>query len=234
MSECKIPWILERGHEAKAIELLSAYFGPDGKRTAYTGSHFETLGGAWDEGPADLITAGDLIAVSALSVDIPAAASIKILGTEADRITALLKQISRDLELPDASDEIVDAGAPAELWSLLRELPGMGPTTTSKLLARKRPRLVPIYDSVVASVYGIPDSRGYWRAMRTLVKTDNLWQRADQLRVRAGLSPLITPLRVIDIVVWMHGKTNVDRGALTSLTSSSKGANNGGRDSADQ
>ena len=110
----------------------------------------------------------------------------------------------------------------------------MGPTTTSKLLARKRPRLVPIYDSVVASVYGIPDSRGYWRAMRTLVKTDNLWQRADQLRVRAGLSPLITPLRVIDIVVWMHGKTNVDRGGLTSLTSSSKGANNGGRDRADQ
>jgi len=123
--------------------LLLDYFGPRGKRTAYTGAHFETLGGPWDQVQSDEITAADLLAVTTLSVEIPAAASIRILGDDAGKIRDLLAAIPTDCDLPEASDELVDAGAPAELWSLLRDLPGMGPTMMSKLIARKRPRLAP-------------------------------------------------------------------------------------------
>lgn len=47
---------------------------------------------------------------------------------------------------------------PASLvWQLeqaLRTVPSVGRTTASKLIARKRPRLYPIYDAVVGNVLG--------------------------------------------------------------------------------
>lgn len=201
-----VPEILRARSEDVAEALLREYFGPEGTRTAYSGAHFETLGGRWDELPPDEITASDLLAVSTLSVDVPASATIRILGPEVATISRLLRSIPADTDLPDAPDNLVDGGAAADLWALLRAMPGMGPTTTSKLLARKRPRLVPIYDSVVATVFGARNSGGYWRAMRDLVHTDGIWQRAEQLRTRAAIDPVVTPLRVIDVVVWMHGR----------------------------
>jgi hypothetical protein len=204
MSVLRIPRVLEREHTDEAVQLLRAYFGPDGQRSAYTGAYFETLGSPWTESPNAIMTA-DIVAVSALSVDVPPRASIAILDTDATRISELLADIP-NIALVAAPEALVDGGAPADLWKLLREMPGIGPTTASKLLARKRPLLAPIFDSVVAAQYGIEDSRGYWRAMRELVRTDQLWERADALRVAADVSALVSPLRVIDIVVWMHGK----------------------------
>ena len=49
----------------------------------------------------------------------------------------------------------------------------MGPMRTSKLLARKRPRLVPIYDSVVKKEFQLKDSRGFWAGLRDALREND-------------------------------------------------------------
>lgn len=205
LPELKIPPVLGPGREVEAVELLTTYFG-----SPYTGAAFEDLGRPWNTPETlDVIDATDIVAVSTLSVDVPARAAIAILGELAPQISALLRDIPAERDLVDADDDLIDAGsATVRLWNLLRELPGMGPTKTSKLIARKRPRLVPIYDSVVKKELGLEDARGFWQAMRAALLADEraLAHRAADLRAAANLSELVTDLRVVDVVIWMTGK----------------------------
>ncbi|OBH19502.1 DUF6308 family protein [Mycolicibacter sinensis] len=207
----RIPAVLDERSTDDAVKLLQDY------RNHYTGWHFETLGHPWNA-PATIntVTAADLLALNTLSVQGSARASIEILGTGlAQEFTELLKQISPDLDLVDATDADIGNDSPANrLWQLCRpdgtsRWGHFGPVTTSKLLARKRPRLVPIYDSVVRDQYGLPDSRGLWSGMRAALQADDrrLHRHAEMLRRRADLPDTVTPLRVIDIVVWMQGQT---------------------------
>jgi hypothetical protein len=84
----------------------------------------------------------------------------------------------------------------------------MGRTTTSKLMARKRPRLIPIFDTVVARELGLNGAVGYWRGMREGLASQDGARHAwlKHLGEAAGVGPTVTPLRVLDVVVWMHGK----------------------------
>ena len=52
----------------------------------------------------------------------------------------------------------------------LRELPGVGATKASKLVARKRPRLRPIWDSVVTIVTGAVEQQ--WELVRLTLRDD--------------------------------------------------------------
>lgn len=214
-SALRMPTVLDEEFTDEAVELLRKY-------QEYSGWHFETLGHAWND-PATIntVTAADLLALNMLSVRGSAWASIEILGTDlAQEFTVLLEQISPDLDLVDATDADLGKDSPGDrLWKLCRRRPNtattprwkhFGPVTTSKLLARKRPRLVPIYDSVVGAQYGLNDSRGLWFRMREALLADDrrLHNHAIRLHGRADLPETVTPLRVIDIVVWMHGKAS--------------------------
>ncbi|RHA38614.1 hypothetical protein D1825_13760 [Cellulomonas rhizosphaerae] len=205
-----LPPVLGPGREVEAVGLLTTYF-----ETPYTGASFEDLGRPWSTPETlDRVDAVDIVAVSTLSVDVPAKASIAILGELAPEIRALLSDIPAERDLVDADDDLIGPGsATVRLWNLLRELPGMGPTKASKLIARKRPRLVPIYDSVVKKEFGLKDARGYWHAMRGALRADDraLAHRATELRAAAGLSELVTDLRVVDVVTWMSGTTSTTR-----------------------
>ncbi|MCV7383916.1 DUF6308 family protein [Mycolicibacter longobardus] len=207
----RMPSVLQEEFADQAVELLRQY-------QRYSGWHFETLGHPWND-PATIntVTAADLLALNTLSVQGSAWASIEILDTDLGREFAeLLKQISPNLDLVDATDADLGEGSPADrLWKLCRpngtaRWKHFGPVTTSKLLARKRPRLVPIYDSVVGDQYGLKDSRGLWFGMREALLADNrrLHNHAVRLHRAAGLPETVTPLRVIDIVVWMYGKAS--------------------------
>lgn len=218
------PEVLDAHHVAEAAELVRRYYEPIGDNTTpRTGTRFDGWAGGGDRPDnADRITADDLVAVSFLSVDIKGRAAIGLLDKHADEISDLLRQIPVDLDLWDADiDRLDDPSKPEyQLWNLIRGHKygkwGIGPTRASKIIARKRPRLIPIYDSVVHPLMGLKDSAGYWAAWQiALTDGSGLPERLEAIRREANASDTIealqhiSALRVMDIVLWMHG---IDRG----------------------
>lgn len=67
------------------------------------------------------------------------------------------------------TDRWSDDWAGWRLWQTLVALPDIGATKASKLYARKRPRLQPIYDSVVAKVLG---TNNLWEPLREELQRD--------------------------------------------------------------
>jgi hypothetical protein len=200
------------GEPARAAHLLGRYFmgqRDDGRAPLYTGSMFERLGGGGDRPQvANLFTAEDIVAVTMLSVNVPSRASLQILGADSARLSAVLADIPTDMDLIDAGDEhIADGSAAAYLWSNLHSYSGVGYVIAGKLLARKRPRLVPVLDSVVLRVLGHPGV-DYWRDLREQLRANEGWlnDRLKEIRARAGLDDLVSVIRVLDVLVWMTGK----------------------------
>ncbi|WP_127360471.1 DUF6308 family protein [Actinacidiphila soli] len=213
MTLIDIPDIFEE--DGVAAGLLARYFGTlpaDG--SPFTGAFFERLGGGGDRlATRDLFTAEDLVAVSMLSVDVPAPAALEILQTRALELSDLLRLIPTDTDLVDVPDDTINDGWPAtKLWNVLNALPGVGWVTAGKLLARKRPRLVPVYDTVVKSTLQL--TGGFWEPLRCTLRADgqHLHERLLKIRAESGIGDDISPLRVFDIVVWMHGKGYVPPG----------------------
>ncbi len=214
-----MPEILQEESMGAARHLVQRYFGLTDKSVRHVGASFETIGGRWDN-PATInqVTSSDLIALSTLSVDVDGVGAIALLESElSSTVGELLAKIPPDLSLVDAdAPAMLGESSPAsELWWVLRDIDGFGQTRTSKLLARKRPRLIPIYDSVVSAELGLKSSLHHWDLMRDLVTQDGcaLWERAERIRSDVGLDDTVTPLRVIDIILWRHGK---DAGRVTS------------------
>jgi hypothetical protein len=213
-----IPDILDEDHIDTAAKLLGTYY----RRTtagvpAYTGSMYNCWGGGGDTSrDANRVTSDDLIAVSFLSGDIPGEAAFGILETQAALISDLLAQIPADLDMADVQadefDKVLGEASPAlQLWHVLRGRGtgrwGMGETRTSKLMARKRPRLVPVYDSVVGRLMSLDlGSAGQWKRWHTaLTDGTGLPQRLQEVRRIARITDPIADLRVMDIVLWMYG-----------------------------
>ncbi len=107
-------------------------------------------------------------------------------------------------------------GSPADqLWHKLDQIHGIGWVTAGKLLARKRPRLIPVYDNVVRDVVGKPDS--FWLGLRAALRADGrgLQERLVRMRTQAEVGDDISAIRVFDVVAWMSGK-GLPREAETS------------------
>ncbi len=136
---------------------VSNYFDRSaGPHAGFTGAWFEHLGRELER-PDDRVTAHDLLAVQTLGVRVPAAAAIALLDTSlGDELGELLAQVPRDLDLADeaAADATASASAASQAWQLLRHRAKIGRVTTAKLLARQRPRLLPVWDSVVDCAVG--------------------------------------------------------------------------------
>ncbi|MEV7571513.1 DUF6308 family protein [Pseudarthrobacter sp. NPDC089323] len=199
-----------------ARSYLERYFGlGDWVGKEYTGAHFDTVG----TNAPNAITADDLLAVACLSKHVPARAALGILGENSREIGALLGYIPPVLSLEDIPfekhDQYFGDGTPSlRLWRLLRRDKstrwGIGATTASKLMARKRPGLIPIYDSVVSGLTGFDNSDGTWRAWHHAFATDDeLGERLKSLRMAVGLHG-ISLLRVLDVVLWMHGSQGTE------------------------
>ncbi len=168
--------------------------------------------------------AADLIAVSCLSVQVPAQAAIRLLQREERKISLLLASMpSPDEPLWKIDESRLESGdsAASQLWRLLRSgKDGLGPTTTSKLMARKRPSSIPVYDSVVGRVVGLTDSRGHWATTRALMNMESdgapLHSRLAHTIEETGLDQeIVTPLRAFDVIVWYAH--NLSSGTRTAL-----------------
>ncbi|MFC7361310.1 DUF6308 family protein [Nocardioides astragali] len=203
----RLPQLLQSSDDSGAVSALQRYYslGEYSDSDPFTGARFDdwdsTLSRSED---VNRFTADDLVAVSLLSVYVPPAAAIELLDTGAAKFSRLLRELGGDRDLVEETQAWSDAWAGWRLWSELTALPGVGATTASKLLARKRPRLRPIYDSVVATVI---DSQDIWAPLRkTLNELDDLHPRLLRLREQAGLTDAVSALRVFDVVAWMEGK----------------------------
>jgi hypothetical protein len=192
------------------LDLAAAYLRDYTAR--WDGAHFECFG----VNEPNRITADDLIAVSMLTVFVPARAAREILDDDADKISKLLAAISPDVALTDprGSELVADHSEAAKLWKLLRK-PNIGPTIASKLMARKRPALIPVQDSVVRAAVGWTRGSNFWTGMRDLLLTGDdgaVLGRLRRIRAAAGIADRYTDLRTFDVVVWMayHDNTATD------------------------
>jgi len=206
----------ERLHEIlwadDAIDRLNAYLTGD----AYAGRRFETYG-AFRMDPFN-ITGDDLVAVTTLSIEIKlnttsgiSPASALVLEDQSATINALLTRLPVHAKLHELTESEMTAlllgpDSPGMvLWEVLFEtLTGAGTqkkVSTSKLLARKRPNLIPVFDRRNAKLLG-GGEKWWWSWWDALSRIPNDVQRLRDLRAQAGALHL-SLLRVADIVVWM-------------------------------
>lgn len=198
----------------KATDHVIEYYRPNFRfGLPRTGASFDHWVGGGDRPEVrNRFTADDLVAVSFLSVEIPAVAAISLLRDDAESVEELLSAIPADLKMADLDEagyeEHLGMESPAQkLWELVtrkdEEKWGIGSTKASKLLARKRPHLIPIVDNLVFDI--VPPS-SYWRGWHeALTDGSGLTERLEAVVADAGIAdrgykPSV--LRIMDIVLW--------------------------------
>jgi len=183
--------------------------GKGGSRTRVLPSN-DWAGGGDREVTANEIVAEDLVAVTMLSVQVPPRAALSILTDQREQISGLLSQIPTDLSLVDVPvEDITPDWPPWQLSRLLRRHTAVGPVISSKILARKRPHLLPVFDDIVRVQYQLVDDTGFWVAMANALNANDraLHHRLRVIRHRAAV-PDISLLRVLDIATWVTGGGN--------------------------
>lgn len=206
MSDLLLPEPLREHDDAACVSYLRTYFAPDAAADRYSGAYFERLGSAGND--PDRFTPIDLVAVTMLGIVVPPHAAVAILGKDADTLAGMLADIPADLDLVDADDEHLVEQSPADrLWQRLRSYRGIDWVIAGKLIARKRPRLIPVYDSIVRAAVGAP-SPSFWIALRDGLRTGTLrlHDRLLALRSEARIGEDISAIRVFDVIAWMHGR----------------------------
>jgi hypothetical protein len=199
--------ILDVLADPRSVPDLRRYFLAVGD-AAFTGGQFERLGGGGSRPEAaDTITAKDLIAVELLSVRVSPRRALDLLqGQLGRRLAAELAQIPVDVELgaAEACSLIIEGGHADNAWRMLRGSDDIGWVIAGKLLARKRPKLVPVYDEVVACAFGT--GAGFWKWLHVKLGEEDgiLAQCLRSVHEEAGLPAEVSRLRVLDVVFWMR------------------------------
>ncbi|MGI5951955.1 MAG: DUF6308 family protein [Brooklawnia sp.] len=217
---------LQEGNEDQAAKVLQFYYGKlDYLPLSKSGNNGFT-GGQWDDfDPSGTracsqyeFTSEDLLSSSLLSTAIGNWAVHDILVRRKDKFNEVLEGLAKYahvdfVDLTGVDERSFPEGW--ELWRLLRTIPRVGPTRSSKLMARKFPWLFPIYDSVIKRAV-LGGSGNYWVPLHEeLRKNDRkLHKRLLDIRGRAQLDSEISPLRVFDVLAWMDG-TGKSRLVLT-------------------
>jgi hypothetical protein len=197
-----------------AVELVARYYSGEAKYgLPRSGSHFDHWGGGGDRQEIrNELTSDDFLAVSFLYVNVPPEAAIALLGEQKHDVDALLREIPHDKHLSDLSKQEFEEymgpeSSAQQLWDLLTRKHlykwDIGATIASKILARKRPKLIPITDKLVGDLVGRQGD--YWLQWYTaLTDGSNLKGRLNTIKKEAGIEQDPTPLRVLDVILWMH------------------------------
>ncbi|MGO4443088.1 DUF6308 family protein [Mycobacterium sp. 2YAF39] len=177
---------------------LRRYFGGQGK-DRFAGRWFDEFAAV---GEPNRFVASDVLAVEALSVEVPPEAASILLITEADQFNSLLRQIPRDQDLWEVSRlTVMDGGPAADLHDLLRrKLPKVDWVTAGKLMAAKRPKLVPILDNKVKDFIRPPDGL-FWVKLHD--ELSDASRRAAIIDACQSAPPHVSLLRRIDVALWM-------------------------------
>lgn len=202
--------------DALAAVPFEAYYDVAG---GYAGA---TFAGASGNLPGD-VTAGDLFAVTLLSVDVTPPAARRMLdeGKHRDRVLTALRAVPNDVPLAQAGAQDLEVA-----WALYvavkdalanprakRSDPWV---TAAKVAARKRPRLLPVRDNEVRRVLRLEsyrDGRLEILTIRALVADPVVASAIDtalaRARVAAQARDLVCvfddePLRLLDVALWWY------------------------------
>ncbi|WP_244427462.1 DUF6308 family protein [Gordonia amarae] len=221
----QIPHALQSDDPTRAKNVLQAYFGDPYLHDGFTGASFDS----WDslgtrDADANVFTADDLIAVTLLSVNAGPRAAQALLRDRRAEFSPLLAEIGPDRDLADEPGPITPAWPAWRLENQLLTVHGIGLTIASKLIARKRPRLYPIWDTVVVDVLGTRGKHlaSIHEALRT---TPALRRRISKARKEAHLPEDISELRILDVLAWMQGargQTGLPEGSCRDAAKTSK------------
>jgi hypothetical protein len=174
--------------------LVADYFDPAGP---FAGATFDLF----QPGPPDRVTAADLLAVTFLDVMVKPEAVRLILGDDADLISRHLTHVTIGVDIWDASHAHLASALAA--WDHFDSYHGIGDVIAGKLLARKRPRLVPVIDSVTRKVLRLPPGRA-WTGLRAALSDLYRRERVEELRP-ITVPAEVSTLRVLDACAWMRG-----------------------------
>lgn len=172
-------------------ELVCWYFDP---ASNFAGLTFDSLG----NNPPNEVTSDDLLAVTLLAVRWEPSAVRMMLGSQARQIAELLREIDTETTLW-AEQGGRDLCKAERLWDVIDALKGAGDTLTSKLLARKRPLLVPITDRIIINAVGHPGKT--WVTLRYCFQQESFRQAVESLR--SPLTEDVGLLRIFDVAIWM-------------------------------
>ena len=149
-----------------------------------------------------------------------------LIGAEVDRgrfelLREMLPALAGIAALPAVSLELADDSVVeqvADLFAVLDQAPyagkGVRGTIISKVLHRKRPDLVPLYDSRIFESYTAPggierSAHRSWREFMSLLclqMRDDLQAQANAFDELVGVAgdagALLTRLRILDILIW--------------------------------
>lgn len=152
-------------------------------------------------GPKDRFAPTDVFAAQALSVTIPTEAVRTLLYEDADTFNTALRALPpEDFGNADRS-AFESEGAAMRLFGLLDALPGVGTTKATKLMAAKRPDLIPIQDAFVQEELMVPRGK-FWLPMHAQLSDESLRDFIADLTEAAPDG--VSLLRRIDVSVWMH------------------------------
>lgn len=142
-----------------------------------------------------------------LGVQVNGAAAIELLETRSELLGDTLSLVPQ-VPIHDVKWSVLGPGSPADtLWHQLHDILGLGPTLVGKLLARKRPHLVPVFDERVHRRMGKPDQ--WWKFHWTWWDSEEHVARVADLRAAVGGLDDISLLRIWDVVVWSYDRALV-------------------------
>lgn len=141
-------------------------------------------------------------------------------------IQKLLADIPTDVKMSRLTAAEAEAtlgeGSPAWLlWQELRRTPktrwDVGATTASKILARKRPHLNPIWDKVIGAVVGKDTAKGQWLNWHNLfIEDPDLAGRLARIHEISTVPTPLSELRIMDAILWRYGKDQGITGGRSS------------------
>lgn len=207
----------ELGQDDSAA-LLRAYLAIDDGEPIYTGSRFDDFDGGGDRPEVAMrFTPADVVAVTFLSVQVPPRPTLWLVEDRTGQLQQVLRAIptAGDPSDREASRQLTDRNSAANrLWSLLDEQVGLGWVTVSKLLARKRPHLLPVYDQVVKGTVR-PRQTGWWTTVAEAFSDPNFVLDLTKVRQQAGAERL-SLLRTLDVIIWMRHHDDYRREAAAT------------------
>jgi len=197
-------WLLKDQNRQRQINHLNRYFGSN-----YSGKLFEYFAARSEP---KVFTPWDILAVESLSVSVPPATAKWLLEPDEVR-DGYLEIANKHFGDPETTlwgcNQVLigDESELSKLYDLLRLQPGLGYVTTSKLMAAKFPRIVPIRDSQVELLLGLQNEKSWWSTFRTLFKdtAPSLAEHIDGLPIPNGAGQ-VTTLRRLDVILWMEAK----------------------------